>query len=205
MSFSLFISDLHLSPDRPSASDALKRFLRNTAPGAEALYVLGDLFEYWAGDDGLDQPFNGEVAREFDTLARRGVRLRFMHGNRDFLIGARFARESGMQLLSDPTLIDLYGSSTLLMHGDTLCTDDVEYQRFRAMVRNPAIQQAFLAKPLAERVTTAQGFRGESERAKQLKEMAIMDVAQATVEGLTLVTMDEEIPKYASGRFRVVR
>lgn len=158
------------------------RFLRDTAPVAEALYVLGDLFEYWIGDDGLDQPFNREIADAFSALAARGVRLSLMHGNRDFLIGSRFERESGMQLLSDPTLINLYGVSTLLMHGDTLCSDDVEYQKFRALVRNPAWQQAFLAKPLVERAGIAQDARGRSEQAKQIKEMAIMDVAPATVE-----------------------
>jgi len=182
VSFSLFISDLHLSPDRPAATGALIRFLHDTAPAAEALYVLGDLFEYWVGDDGLDQPFNREIADAFRTLAGRGVRLSFMHGNRDFLIGSRFARESGMQLLSDPTFINLYGSPTLLMHGDTLCGDDVEYQKFRAMVRDPAWQRAFLAKPLAERARMAQDVRGQSEQAKQVKDMAIMDVAPATVE-----------------------
>jgi UDP-2,3-diacylglucosamine hydrolase len=180
--FTLFISDLHLSPDRPAATEALMRFLRNTAPAAEALYVLGDLFEYWIGDDGLDRPFNREVADAFRALASRGVRLSFMHGNRDFLIGNRFAREGGMQLLSDPTLINLYGTPTLLMHGDTLCSDDVEYQKFRAMVRNPAWQRAFLAKPPTERVRMAQDVRGQSEQAKQVKDMAIMDVAPATVE-----------------------
>ncbi|HEV8645265.1 MAG TPA: UDP-2,3-diacylglucosamine diphosphatase [Burkholderiales bacterium] len=184
MPFSLFISDLHLSPDRPAATGALMRFLHDTAPAAEALYVLGDLFEYWIGDDGLDQPFNREVADAFRALADRGVRLSFIHGNRDFLIGSRFARESGMQLLSDPTLINLYGPPTLLMHGDTLCSDDVEYQKFRAMVRNPEWQQAFLAKPLAERVRMALDVRGQSEQAKQAKDMAIMDVAPATVEEL---------------------
>lgn len=182
MSFSLLISDLHLTPGRPAATGALMRFLRDAAPASEALYVLGDLFEYWIGDDALDQPFNREVAGAFRALAGRGVRLSFMHGNRDFLIGSRFARESGMQLLSDPTLIDLYGAATLLMHGDTLCSEDVEYQKFRAMVRNPAWQQAFLDKPLDVRVRMAQDVRGRSEQAKQVKDMAIMDVTPATVE-----------------------
>ena len=182
MSFTLFISDLHLSPDRPAAAEALMGFLRDTAPAAEALYVLGDLFEYWIGDDALDQPFNRDVADAFRALAGRGVRLRFMHGNRDFLIGTRFVHESGMQLLSDPILVNLYGPPTLLMHGDTLCSDDVEYQKFRAMVRNPGWQQDFLAKSLAERERMARDIRGQSEQAKQVKGMAIMDVAPATVE-----------------------
>ena len=158
------------------------RFLRDTAPAAEALYVLGDLFEYWIGDDGLEHPFARSIADAFRKLSDGGVSVFFMHGNRDFLIGNRFARGSGMQLLPDPTLISLYGPRTLLMHGDTLCSDDVEYQKFRAMVRNPAWQQAFLAKPLAERVRMAQDVRGKSEQAKQVKDMVIMDVAPATVE-----------------------
>lgn len=177
-----FISDLHLAPDTPAANQTLLDFLDRTAPSADALYVLGDLFEYWIGDDGLDHPFASQVAGAFRRLSDRGVPVYFMHGNRDFLVGERFARESGMTILPDPTLVDLYGSPTLLMHGDTLCSDDVEYQKFRAMVRNPAWQQAFLAKPLAERNRMAQEVRGKSEQAKQVKDMTIMDVTPATVE-----------------------
>jgi UDP-2,3-diacylglucosamine hydrolase len=178
----LFISDLHLAPETLTANEALLNFLDHTAPSADAVYVLGDLFEYWIGDDGLEHPFARSIADAFRKLSDGGVPVFFMHGNRDFLIGNRFARESGMQLLSDPTLINLYGPRTLMMHGDTLCSDDVEYQKFRAMVRNPAWQQAFLAKPLAERVRMAQDVRGKSEQAKQVKDMVIMDVAPATVE-----------------------
>lgn len=177
-----FISDLHLAPDTPAANQTLLDFLERTAPSADALYVLGDLFEYWIGDDGLEHPFARQVAAAFRKLSERGVPLYFMHGNRDFLVGERFARESGMTILPDPTVVDLYGRQTLLMHGDTLCSDDVEYQKFRAMVRNPAWQQAFLARPLAERVRMAQEVRGKSEQAKQVKDMTIMDVTPATVE-----------------------
>jgi UDP-2,3-diacylglucosamine hydrolase len=177
-----FISDLHLAPDTPAANQTLLDFLDRTAPSADALYVLGDLFEYWIGDDGLDHPFASQVAAAFRRLSDHGVPVYFMHGNRDFLVGERFARESGMTILPDPTLVDLYGSRTLLMHGDTLCSDDIEYQKFRAMVRNPAWQQAFLAKPLAERLRMAQEVRGKSEQAKQVKDMTIMDVTPATVE-----------------------
>lgn len=182
MSFSLFISDLHLSPDTPAANDTLLRFLRETAPAADTLYVLGDLFEYWIGDEGLAQPFAMQVAQAFRAVSDGGVPVYFMHGNRDFLVGGRFALASGMKLLTDPTVVDLYGRRTLLMHGDTLCSDDVEYQAFRAMVRNPAWQQAFLGKPLDERVRLAREVRGKSEQAKQLKDMTIMDVTPATVE-----------------------
>ena len=182
MPHTLFISDLHLSPDTPAATGTLLHFLRETAPAADALYVLGDLFEYWIGDEGLAQPFAQEVAAAFLALANGGVPVYFMHGNRDFLLGERFALASGMKLLNDPTVVDLYGTPTVLMHGDTLCSDDVEYQKFRAMVRNPAWQQAFLAKPLEERVRMAREVRGKSEQAKQVKDMTIMDVTPETVE-----------------------
>ena len=184
MTHSLFISDLHLAPQRPAATDALFRFLDETARGAERLYVLGDLFEYWIGDDALPDPFNSSVAQAFARLAAGGTRLYFIHGNRDFLIGPGFARAAAMTLLEDETEVDLHGTRTLLMHGDALCTDDVEYQKFRTMVRDPAWQRALLARPIAERIRMAQALRGESEQAKQAKDMAIMDVAPATVDSV---------------------
>lgn len=182
MPHTLFISDLHLAADTPAANQTLLAFLERTAPSADALYVLGDLFEYWIGDDGLEHPFARAIAGAFRKLSDRGVPVHFMHGNRDFLVGERFACESGMRILPDPVLVSLYGKPTLLMHGDTLCSGDVEYQKFRAMVRNPAWQHAFLAKPLAERIAMAREARGKSEQAKQAKDMAIMDVTPATVE-----------------------
>ena len=123
-----------------------------------------------------------QVAKAFRAVSDGGVSVCFMHGNRDFLVGVRFALASGMKLLTDPTVVDLYGRRTLLMHGDTLCSDDVEYQKFRSMVRNPAWQQAFLGKPLDERVRMAREVRGKSEQAKQVKDTTIMDVTPATVE-----------------------
>lgn len=182
MPHTLFISDLHLAPDTPAANEALLRFLRDTAPSADALYVLGDLFEFWIGDDALAHPFERGIAGAFRRLADSRVPVYFMRGNRDFLIGRRFARESGMKILRDPTLVDLYGIPTLLMHGDTLCTDDVEYQRFRKKARNPVVQWLFLAKPLAKRLQIARDLRGRSEQAKSVKDMTIMDVTPATVE-----------------------
>ncbi|MEO8164957.1 MAG: UDP-2,3-diacylglucosamine diphosphatase, partial [Betaproteobacteria bacterium] len=149
---------------------------------ADSLYVLGDLFEYWIGDEGLAQPFVQEVVRALRELSGHGVPVYFIHGNRDFLLGARFAQASGMHFLADPTVVNLYGTPTLVMHGDTLCSDDIEYQKFRAMVRDPAWQQVFLAKPLDERVRMAREVRGKSEQAKQAKDMIIMDVAPATVD-----------------------
>ena len=182
MGQTLFISDLHLSADTHAATGALLGFLRDTVPRVDALYVLGDLFEYWIGDEGLDQPHASQIAQAFRALADDGVRTYFMHGNRDFLIGERFAQTCGLQILADPTLVNLYGVPTLLMHGDTLCTDDREYQEFRATVRDPVWQSAFLAKSLDERLRAARDVRARSEQAKQVKNMAIMDVTQATVD-----------------------
>ena len=125
---SLFISDLHLSEDRPQANERFFRFVEHDAAGADALYVLGDLFEYWIGDEDLETPFNAVVAAFLRRLADAGTRVQVMHGNRDFLLGERFARASGATLLADPSVID----GTLLMHGDTLCTDDHDYQAWRA-------------------------------------------------------------------------
>ena len=177
----LFISDLHLDESRPAAVAQFERFLAQAAPGADALYVLGDLFEYWVGDDGLALPFPARIAHAIATTAR-AVPMYFMHGNRDFLVAERFARETGMTLLADPTIVDLYGERTLLMHGDTLCTGDAAYQAFRAQVREPAWQSVALARPLDERIAIAHKMRCESEAAKDGKASEIMDVAPEAVE-----------------------
>jgi UDP-2,3-diacylglucosamine hydrolase len=158
-----------------------ERFLGDIAPGADALYVLGDLFEYWVGDDGLALPFPARVAGALRPLAAR-LPLRFMHGNRDFLVAQGFARATGAELVPDPTIVDLYGTRAVLMHGDTLCTGDTAYQAFRAQVRDPRWQRAALARPLDERLAIARGMRSESEDAKEAKPMDIMDVADAAVE-----------------------
>lgn len=173
---SLFISDLHLCDSRPAISRLFFEFLQTTAIHAEALYILGDLFEYWLGDDTLDAPLNQQVCAALCQLAERGVAVYFMHGNRDFLIAERFAHACHATLLADPTLINLYGTPTLLMHGDTLCTDDVSYLAFRAQVRDPDWQTRFLAQPLATRISMAQQVRAQSESAKQEKATEIMDV-----------------------------
>jgi UDP-2,3-diacylglucosamine hydrolase len=178
----LFISDLHLAENEPETTQAFLRFARDIAPRAEALYVLGDLFEYWIGDDTLTEPFHSAIVDTFAGIARSGTPLFFMHGNRDFLLGQKFCDACGGYLLPDPTLIDLYGIPTLLMHGDTLCTDDVDYMHFRAIVRDPAWQVDFLAKPLAERRSIVQDMRCQSEETKRQKSMAIMDVALTAVE-----------------------
>ena len=182
MRATLFISDLHLHATRPTTSAAFFHFMNDDATSARVLYVLGDLFEYWVGDDQLDHdPLALDVANALKRRANEGVSIFFMRGNRDFLIGPRFAEAAGLTLLDDPTVIDVDGKQWLLLHGDTLCTDDVDYQRFRLEARDPTWQSAFLAKPYAERVTIAQSIRERSTTEKATKAEDIMDVSPATV------------------------
>jgi UDP-2,3-diacylglucosamine hydrolase len=192
----LFISDLHLSQSRPGITRLFFDFLRSTASEAQALYVLGDLFEYWAGDDDLAEPLHAEVASALRRLHAAGVAVYFMHGNRDFLAGAEFARATHAVLLSDPTLIDLYGTPTLLMHGDSLCIDDSAYMAFRDTVRSPAWQRAFLVQPLAERKAIIEGLRRESEEEKAQKNVAIMDV---NLEAVATVLREHGYPRLIHG------
>lgn len=172
---SLFISDLHLTPERPAANDRFFRFLQRTTQQAGDLYILGDFFEAWVGDDDLAEPLHAEVAAALRRLTDNGLRLYLMHGNRDFLLGEAFCRAAGARLLAEPAVIDLGGVPTLLLHGDALCTDDLDYQRFRLMVRDPAWQAAFLARPIAERHALARDLRARSERVKGEKRPEIMD------------------------------
>ena len=172
-----FISDLHLCEERPDITQLFDRFIDEVAPAAERLYILGDLFEFWIGDDQLDiDPLARRVAAKLSTLSGKGTQCFFMHGNRDFLIGERFANEAGLEILADPTRIEIGDVNVLLMHGDTLCTDDVAYQSFRAQVRGPAWQQTILAKPITERVALAHSLRSQSDIEKSMKAEAIMDV-----------------------------
>jgi len=177
----LFISDLHLDPARPRITELFLDFLKQEARGADALYILGDFFEVWIGDDDPD-PHHVRVMGGVRELADSGVAVYFMHGNRDFLIGTDFAARTGVQLLPDPTVVELSGIPSLLMHGDTLCTDDVEYQKFRRLVRDPARQKAFLAMPLAERKAFVGRVRTESGLSTAQKAEYIMDVNQQAVE-----------------------
>ncbi|MGH8634042.1 MAG: UDP-2,3-diacylglucosamine diphosphatase [Burkholderiales bacterium] len=179
---SIFVSDLHLSPGRPVINQVFFDFAGRTAAQAEAVYILGDLFEYWVGDDDLADAFNASVADALLRLSSKGVALHFMHGNRDVLVGQAFAARCGAKLIADPTLLDLHGTRTLLMHGDTLCTDDVEYQKFRAYAHDPGNQRRFLSQALAERRTQTLGMRAESEKHKQGTSAEIMDVTQSAVE-----------------------
>jgi len=185
LAFTAFVSDLHLTPERPAASAAFFSFLREVAAQADALYILGDLFEYWAGDDDLVDPFNAEVATALNACAARGVPVHLLHGNRDFLLHDAFARASGVRLMADPTVIDLYGTRTLLMHGDLLCTDDRRYQSFRRIVRNRLVQRVALMLPLSRRRALVGGARRMSQREIQVKAMDIMDVnTEAVMQAL---------------------
>lgn len=169
----LFISDLHLSPDRPALTALFLDFLARRAPGAAGLYILGDLFDAWIGDD--DDPLP-EVRAALRALTAGGTACAIMRGNRDFLLGRRFARTTGCALLSDSHRLRLAGEPVLLMHGDLLCTDDLPYQRFRRRVRNPLVQWAFLLQPLARRRRIAADYRHRSQAAMADKTAGIMDV-----------------------------
>jgi UDP-2,3-diacylglucosamine hydrolase len=177
----LFISDLHLTEERPEANERFMAFLEEKARNADALYILGDFFEYWIGDDALGEPFNAIVAGLLRDLTQKGVQVRLMHGNRDFLIGERFCAATGATLLADPSLFEIEGVKTLLMHGDTLCTDDTEYQAWRRKARDPAFQAAFLAKSPAERRAAVGGMREKSQQVVKEKTLEIMDVNDEAV------------------------
>lgn len=179
----LFISDLHLCEERPGTVRAFLAFLQGPARSADALYILGDLFEYWAGDD-EDAALAALVAGALRARSEAGTRLFFIAGNRDFLLGPEFASQCAMTRLADPTTIDLDGHRVLLSHGDALCTDDASYQTFRRQVREPAWQQAFLARPLAERKQLIAAVRQNSMLAKQGKDTGIMDVNEDAVASL---------------------
>ncbi len=184
MPAALFVSDLHLCPTRPTVVRLFTDFLAGPAAAADAVYILGDLFEYWAGDDDLSDSFNASIAAALKNLAGRGTRLFLIRGNRDFLLGPDFARASGVNLLEEPHLADICGTPTLLLHGDTLCSDDIDYQRFRHEVRSRGWRDDFLAQPLIERRAQIEALRRRSEAEKQLKSAAIMDVNDAAVAEL---------------------
>lgn len=182
MSRTLFIADLHLCQEEPAITAGFLHFLQREAPHCDALYILGDLFEAWIGDDDPN-PLHQQIARALRALP---VPVYFIHGNRDFLIGRRFARASGMTLLPEEQVLTLYGHPLLIMHGDTLCTDDAGYLRFRAKVHNPWIQRLFLALPLWIRKRIAARMRADSKQANQHKSQTIMDVNQDAVAAAML-------------------
>lgn len=178
--YTLFISDLHLNPQQPAVTEIFIQFLQTSARKAAALYILGDLFEMWIGDDDSDAQ-SLKIIIALRELSDAGVALYFMHGNRDFLIGKKFARVTGCQLLADPTVIDLYGEPTLLMHGDLLCTDDKEYLKFRHWTHKPFVQKIFLTLPLLLRRYIANKLRQKSHTHVQEISPTIMDV---TINGI---------------------
>jgi UDP-2,3-diacylglucosamine hydrolase len=179
----LFISDLHLSESRPAITGLFRKFLDTAAAEAETLYILGDLFDYWVGDDQLEHPGVGrEVATALKELSARGTKIFLMHGNRDFMLAERFTLEAGVKLLRDIEPLALHGRRLLLLHGDTLCTDDIAYQKFRLQSRDPAWQRAMLAQPYAVRQALAKSIRLQSDSEKSGKTEEIMDVTPATVE-----------------------
>lgn len=182
---SWFISDLHLDVSSSGISCRLLAFLADIEGRADALYILGDFFEYWVGDDAIGTAYTAAFQPAIDQLravSASGVRLYFMHGNRDFLAGEAFAAATGCQLLPEQLVIDLYGEPTVLLHGDTLCTDDVEYQQVRKVLRSPQWMQQFLALPLEERIRQAEQMRAQSRASTTGRIDMILDANQQAVE-----------------------
>ena len=176
-----FIADLHLSENRPHLLALFRQFMQEQAPHAEKLYILGDLFDFWIGDDEKSDLIS-EVQQLIRHLTEQGVPCYFQHGNRDFLIGKKFAEACGLSLLPTYQLIDLYGTPTLLCHGDTLCVDDVKYQHYRKKVHQKWRQWLFLHLPLKVRLKIAEKIRAKSRQDKQLKSTEIMDVNAVFVQ-----------------------
>lgn len=188
----LFVSDLHLDPARPEITRLFGEFVDGEARQADALYILGDLFEAWVGDDDPSEA-GAFVAEKLRSLAEGGVPVSFIRGNRDFLVGDEYARRAGMAILPDPAVVVLYGKPTLLMHGDLLCTDDIAYQRFRAQTRDPAWQAQFLAQPLAARLAFAEKARAASKaRAGELRDAGTME----TITDVSPPTVAETFKRY---------
>lgn len=176
----LFIADLHLQANHPARTRAFLEYLETRAQKAEKLYILGDLFEHWIGDDGMG-PFEHQIAEALFRYARQHHHIYFMHGNRDFLVGHTFAQKANLTILDDPTVITLGDERVLLMHGDSMCTQDQAYMQFRAQVRSPAWQQQVLAMPLEQRIALAAQLRTQSGEANSTKSADIMDVAEEEV------------------------
>jgi UDP-2,3-diacylglucosamine hydrolase len=171
----LFVSDLHLEAERPDIGNQFVQFLKTDAMEADDLYILGDLFEAWVGDDDPNAHY-AKIKMAIRKVVDKGIPVYFMHGNRDFMVGRQFANDTGVEILKDPYPISMYGQKALLSHGDAMCLDDVQYQRVRAMVRNPDWQASMLAKPLKERLRIAEDARRQSLERTQNLSMNIMDV-----------------------------
>lgn len=180
----LFVSDVHLQPGLPRTTDAFFAFLNSDARRTCHLFLLGDLFEYWAGDDDCDDPYHARIIASLKEVSDTGVNVYWIAGNRDFLVGPRFAAAAGLTLLQEPHVITLAGRKLALVHGDAECTDDSGYMAFRAQVRQPEWQQAFLARPLAERKAIIEGMRRGSRDAQREKTYDIMDVNAGAIDEL---------------------
>lgn len=180
MARALLLSDVHLAPDLPRCTEGLKALLRELPADCEAVYVLGDLFEVWVGDD-HHSPYIDSICECFRSLGARGISLAFCHGNRDFLLGEDFARQAGGRLMAEAEVVELCGIPALLMHGDQLCTLDEAYMAFRAQSRNPAWQQGMLTQPLEQRLMIAEMWRMKSKMANSNKPENIMDVTATEV------------------------
>ena len=189
----LFVSDLHLQASHPMTAAAFLRFLAERAAAAQQLYLLGDLFEYWAGDDDIADPFHHTIISALRAVSDAGVAVFWIAGNRDFLVGPGFASAAGLTLLQEPHVIDLAGQRITLVHGDAECTLDTNYMAFRAQVRDPAWQQQFLAMPLAQRKGIIAGLRDGSRAAHTMKADAIMDVTPAAIDALHATTSADTI------------
>lgn len=187
----LFVSDLHLQDALPRTTDCFLRFLREHAGSAQRLYLLGDLFDAWPGDDDLAAPLPRRMAGALAEVAASGVATAWIGGNRDFLVGQVFAQEARLQLLQEPHVVELAGKRLVLLHGDAQCTDDRDYQAFRVQVRDPAWQQAFLARPLAERKAIVANLRERSRAAQRDKTCEIMDVNEAAIAAVFEQTQAE--------------
>ena len=191
MSNTFFIADLHLCPQRPDTNDLFEEFINNIfLSQGETLYILGDLFEYWIGDDGAEKLGYSTQLELLSNLVDKGKQIYFMHGNRDFLVGADFSASTGIKILDDPTQIELADKTCLLKHGDDLCTDDIEHQKFRQMTRNPSWQNSVLSKSIEERLALASQLRQMS--GSSYKPSEIMDVNEHAIEQ-TFVDSNVEI------------
>ena len=197
-----FISDIHLSQSNSELTNAFKRFLNESKEICTHLFILGDLFEIWIGDD--DQsPYHQQIKKDLLNFTTKGPKTYFMHGNRDFLIGQKFAAETGIEILSDPHAMDINGLKTILSHGDFLCTDDVDYINFRNMVRSDEWKHDFLSKNLDERNAIANSLRDESKNATSEKSLVITDVSPNTLNTFLAKKNPDSFNTYIQEKFHL--
>ena len=180
----LFVSDLHLSPSRPKTTQAFFDFLRRRAPTARQLYLLGDVFEAWIGDDDLSDTWNHAIADAIRAVSEAGVKVFWIGGNRDLLVGQRFAQAAGCTLLAEPHLLEQAGQRIALVHGDAQCTNDPAYMNFRAKTHHPLVQKLFLALPLSWRRSMIASMRSKSSQSKRAKTDMMMDVSPSAIDAL---------------------